>query len=480
MFTCFFACFRSFVFVFLLVFSTLNLHASTYVVFSNNSQSSYKVTSHLNDFDTNLTQNKDYNLVENQFVEAYRSNVNALRFNSNINIKNGKEYHFSVSISHSEDSQKYLNFHITTRGLFSGSEIIETTLEFPSGERIVLDPKKNSSFSIPNWNNLILHFVPYQQTESGVPWPSYVLAFDENNNDYFDNSSANRFKSINYNLQLFPFYGDVVAISNNRTERARNIAKLIGDQYDYVSLNEIFDRDLRALIIKNMKVHYPYYVDVPGLSGTNLLSSGVVTFSKWPILKMNQLVYNNCYEKECLANKGATYIKIQKTVNGISQLYNIFSTHLQSAQNTSATDYYLQARTKQIRELKNFIAAQDIPFSEPVLIAGDLNVDRYNENFFDYHQQYLQTEYQYLLETLNAVDPVQIGLKYSFDSVLNTMIPNSKHERVRLDYVLYLNHHRAPVNAANLIKTMRDTYNPRMYPMYDTSDHFPVIGLFVF
>lgn len=467
-------------FSFWFVFLHISVFPTTNILFSNNSSYNYHTTSVLLDSQTNLTPEKDYRSTNNLAVNPFYSNANTLSFNSNINIKNGREYHFRVSIQNDAYPNQILNFYITTRGLFTGSKIIETKIVLPSGEEIVLNPKERSFFFVSEWNDVVFHFVPFEQSESSVWWPSYVLTADQSNEFSFNSSAANTFKGITYNIQLFPFYMDLSTPPNNKKERATNIPQLIGIEYDYVSLNEVLDRDLRTQIINTMKKNYPYYVDAPGMSGANILSGGIVTFSKWPILDVKQMVYQNAYLPDSLSNKGVTYIKINKVdKKGRGQIYNIFSTHLQSTLDPNKKAFE-QPRTKQIQELRNFILAQNIPANEPVIIAGDLNIDKYDRKLANYGDGNLKTEYEYLLTTLNATSPVQTGLPYSFDGVLNTMLSLSENTRNQLDYILYLNDHMQPINALNHVQTLRDILNPKMYPIYDTSDHFPVIGAFVF
>ncbi len=470
-----------YIFIVSLLVST-HAFAVTKVIFSNNSKHSYTIHSNLIDADseTNLILNRDYHTVENFFVDAYFSNQKALEFNSNVNIKNGKEYHFNVLVLDNNNPDQFLNFYITTKGLFSGSKIIETYVVLPSGERIVFDPKKQASFNIPNSNNLIFRFIPFARTDQTVSWPSFVLVIDKAYEDAFEFSQSNTLKILNYNVQLWPFYSDHTNPPNHRDERARRLPELINNNYDYVTLHEVFERGIRDKMIRDMREYYPYYVDAAGMSGINFLSSGVVTFSKWPILETKQMVYKNCHSLDCAANKGVSYIKIRKTENGTEQIYNIFSTHLQAWNNENETNAFEQSRAKQVRELKEFIEQQNIPISEPVLVAGDLNINKYSGVVAFYHSNDLETEYAYLLNTLEAIDPLQTGLTYSADFRINTMLGLSSYSTSRVDYVLYLKNHKVPTYAINDIRPIRDTENPKMYPIYDMSDHFPVVAEFVF
>ncbi len=455
----------------------VNLFASTFVLFSNNSQQSFEITSKaLNP--QNLQMQKDYDTVIQAGSESFLPNLKTLRFNSNVNIKPGRTYEFEVLIKNLKYPEAPLKFVISTKGLLMSSQIVETKLILPDDSSIYLNPHLFQHVQIPSWNNQKFYFVPYFRKDNTVSWPSFVLTVDDEQKESFDYSAPNTFKSMNYNIQMFPFYGDVIANPNNKLERANRIPELIGNHYDYVSLNEVFDRELREKIVRRMATYYPYHTEPPGMDGLNILSGGVIAFSKWPILESKEYVYKSCNAEECLSNKGVSYLKIAKTVNGITQIYNIFATHVQAYPNTKIKKAYNQPRTKQIHELKEFIEAQNISITEPVFVTGDLNIDKYDTRENEYTAGIFQTEYQFLLKTLGAIDPNAAGLKYSFDSKLNSM--TIEEDRSRLDYVLYLKKHKAPINSVNKIKTLRDTWNEKMYPNFDTSDHFPVIGEFTF
>lgn len=465
------------VFLVISIFIPVFSFAVTNIFFSNNSWDEYEVSSSFLKSDANLTQDKDYHLVQDFKFKPFHPNENVLNFNSNMNIKYHKNYNFSVTVHNKKYPHQYLYFYITTEGQFYGSHITNLAVILPSGRSFIFDPKKISSLMIPEWERTTLHIVPFNINQQGVSWPSYGLVLDQNNPDYFDFSDANTLKLMTYNVQLFPFYADRVNPPNNRSVRAANIPKLVGDQYDFVAFNELFERDLRNHMISEMQKMYPYYVDPVGMNANTFLSSGIVVFSKWPIIATDEHVFTRCSGFDCGASKGVRYTKISKYVNGKEERYNIFATHLQAGS--------WLIRGQQLLEIREFIQKQNIPSSESVLIAADLNIDSYEKVYFDYSsiaQTYgvLKTEYEFLLQTLNASDPFQTGLKYSADYIINSMLRLSSTSQEKIDYILYLNDYKQPVFATNAVFVIRDLLNPSMYPAFDMSDHLPVVGEFVF
>lgn len=463
--------------IFLWTIPCLIASAVTNIFFSNNSWDDYEVSSTFLKSDANLTSEKDYNVVNNFKIEAFHPNENVLNFNSNMNIKYHKNYNFSVTVHNKKYPHQYLYFYITTEGQLYGSHITNVAVILPSGRSFIFDPKNISSVPIPEWDRTALHIVPFYISQQGVSWPSYSLVLDQNNQDNFDFSPANTFKILTYNVQLFPFYADKVNPPNNRSVRAANIPKLIGNNYDFVAINELFERDLRYQMITEMKKNYPYNVDAVGMGANTFLSSGVVVFSKWPIIATDEYLFSQCSGFDCGASKGIRYTKISKQVNGQEYKYNVFATHLQ------AGSWFI--RGQQVLELREFIKKQNIPASEPVFIAADLNIDSYEKVFFDYSAiahtyGVLKTEYEFLMQTLNAIDPLQTGLKYSADYILNSMLRLSSTSQEKIDYVLYLNEYRQPFFSTNSVFVIRDLLNPSMHPAFDMSDHLPVVGEFIF
>ena len=135
---------------------------------------------------------------------------------------------------------------------------------------------------------------------------------------------------------------------------------------------------------------------------------------------------------------------------------HLFGLHLQAEVEYGAT------RLHQIDQLKQFVDSLAIPRNEPVLIAGDFNVDFYSNP--DNH------EFDYVRRTLNLgfsdAEP-----EPSFHSDSNSLLVEPY--RQRLDYVFYLKDYLNPINAENQVKFIRHNKE-------DLSDHHAVLGTFRF
>jgi len=144
----------------------------------------------------------------------------------------------------------------------------------------------------------------------------------------------------------------------------------------------------------------------------SLLNGGVIIGSRWPILREDQIVYRDaCSGTDCLAAKGVKYARVIKSdaARNVSKVFNIFGTHMQAWYSKKDK----AARVKQAQQFRSFIDSQEIPVSEPVIIAGDFNSDlvRY------------PGEVKALLATLDATMPTLRGsVKFTSDPISNLLV----------------------------------------------------------
>ncbi|KAE8974557.1 hypothetical protein PR003_g27036 [Phytophthora rubi] len=143
---------------------------------------------------------------------------------------------------------------------------------------------------------------------------------------------------------------------------------------------------------------------------TSLLNGGVLIVSRWPILREAQHVYRNaCHYSDCLAAKGVKYARVLKTVDGTSKIFNVFATHMQAW----STPAGRSDRIQQAKQMRDFVDAMGIPHHEPLVFAGDFNVD--NHTYGD--------EVAHLVDLLEAHEPRQIGKQiFTSDPHTNVLV----------------------------------------------------------
>jgi len=222
--------------------------------------------------------------------------------------------------------------------------------------------------------------------------------------------------------------------------------------YDAVVLQEAFSNDHREEIIAALANEYPYHSDILGDDEFLSYNGGVIILSRWPITTQAQMVFDNCAGSDCMVKKGVVYAAINKAGLNV----HLFGLHLQAEQKYSA------ARIAQFPQIHQFIDRQQIESSEPILVAGDFNVDYFaNDNDGEFNQ---------LLDAVSLQQPND-ALVPSYDGASNSLIKDSVSER--LDYIFFSSRHRKPLKASNEVLFFRDGNK-------DLSDHHPVLGRFTF
>jgi endonuclease/exonuclease/phosphatase family metal-dependent hydrolase len=281
---------------------------------------------------------------------------------------------------------------------------------------------------------------------------------------------SNSFNVLAYNVFMRPEY----AFSNDQAERAALLpGKLRG--FDVLVFSEAFDNSIRNALLTGLAAEYPYRTRVLGSDGGIEQDGGVILVSRWPIAAEAQRAYAGvCIGdvSDCLADKGVLYARVVKH----GQSYHVFASHTQAGDSPERR----AVRLRQLGIVKAFIDSRAIPDSEPVFIAGDLNVDKYDAG-----------EYAAMLRILDAWHPVPFGYRYTVDPTLNRLNPHAD-RRLYLDYVLVSNRHLQPIEA--IIETLmprsttpfKSCLDPlkggctRSEHSYDLSDHFAVFGHFMF
>eukprot|EP00052_Salpingoeca_macrocollata_P001853 m.27991 g.27991 ORF g.27991 m.27991 type:complete len:521 (-) comp11760_c0_seq1:22-1584(-) len=262
------------------------------------------------------------------------------------------------------------------------------------------------------------------------------------------------FKVLTYNTYLFAIAG-----APSRMDRASWIASSSMMQgYDVVVLNELFDHFASSTLLKGLKSAYPYQTPVVGVSTTGWSNSnnfkskfftirgGVAVLSKWPMQRMEQYIFTASAGWDSMAEKGFAYVVL--TVNGVK--VHVIGTHMQ------ADVAHAPVRAKQLAEISTFINAKNIPASELVLVAGDLNVVKGTAEYTD------------MLGILNVIEPTYAGGRATYDPSSNCLAEQGTPYEW-LDYVFVHQPHSAG---------LPQLFNTVFSPPGTFSDHYPVAASF--
>jgi endonuclease/exonuclease/phosphatase family metal-dependent hydrolase len=259
------------------------------------------------------------------------------------------------------------------------------------------------------------------------------------------------FDVLTFNTALLP---EPVA-STRQAARARAMAPhLVG--YDVLVLQEAFIDAWRERLLHELAGAYPHRTEVVGQDGARgsplRQDGGIVILSRWPIVRQAQTTFGAvCSGTDCLADKGVAYAAVRKGTT----TYHVFTTHAQSAYGWAVAS---ATRADQFALMRAFVEAQGIPPIEPVVLAGDFNVDA------------REPERDAMLTALNAVWPPVVGpLRHTWDPLRNAWAYGEAHW---IDYVLYGADHARPVAAWNRAVALKDG-------ALDLSDHYAVWGRLV-
>ena len=259
-------------------------------------------------------------------------------------------------------------------------------------------------------------------------------------------ASATEFSVLSYNVFL---RAPTWIFSDEHDRRSRHIPNFLKG-YDAVVLQETFSSEHRNVIVNAVKSEYPYNSDILGKDEILSFNGGVIILSRWPIIKMEQVVFEGCDGSDCMVKKGVIYVAVEKQGERI----HLFGLHLQ------AQKEYSQARVAQFPQLAHFIQQQRISPTELVLVAGDFNVDYFSNG--------IDNEFSQLTSVSNLVLAEESPAP-SYDQTSNTLVDEPVKER--LDYIFYSSDHLAPSTANNQVLHFR-------HEDLDLSDHHAIAGHF--
>lgn len=272
---------------------------------------------------------------------------------------------------------------------------------------------------------------------------------------------------------LYPNWG--------QDHRAAEIPKTSFFQgHDVVVLQEAFDNSASDALARDASTQYPYQTPVVGrsksgwdatggaYSATTPEDGGVTVLSKWPIVRKEQYIYKDACGSDWWSNKGFVYAELN--VNGTK--VHVVGTHAQSTDSGCKAGEAAQMRSRQFKQIDAFLDAKNIPASEQVIVAGDMNVDSRSP------------EYASMLADagLTGAD-ARTGHAYSFDTQDNSIAADRYPDDPRedLDYVLHRTGHAKPAGWTNeVIKEQSAPWTVSSwgtkYTYTNLSDHYPVIA----
>jgi len=226
--------------------------------------------------------------------------------------------------------------------------------------------------------------------------------------------ATNHLDLITYNVFGLPF-----PIKLKHKKRFKLIARSLNAlSSDIIALQETFSKHSKRLARLD---NFPYVAYGNPPKKFQFIDSGLITLSRYPILRIKRLVFKACTGFDCFSRKGALLTTIKVPNIGEVDIYN---THLNAGKNKKVK--YIQ-----LEQLYQFI--EKYSFNRPAVVLGDFNItpesDYYNylmdslpltESYFEYARQN------------SSID--QNGYTYIKKSLIKKKIKSKR----KLDYIFYL------------------------------------------
>lgn len=369
--------------------------------------------------------------------------VRFLETNRDTGIKWGKDYYFDTTVTAGDGSTVMLQQKLT--GTWNFSEIWHGTQQSPWYDDRNIHSVKQS----------------FAGKESTIAFKAQSARV--NGDDYYyvihpKEDTVSRGANNNFNVLAYNVWALLPGLVSKSVSERLNLLKDKLNGYDAIVFSELFDNSRRSNFLDALKTEYPYQTRVVDRSGS-IEDGGVLIVSRYPIESESQIAFDECDAEDCMSAKGVIYAKINKGGNP----YHVFGSHTQAwnAEKNQAT------RLNQFQQMRDFIDSRSISTSEPVIIAGDLNVDKIN----------FQQEYNTMLNVLNAEEvPRNGGYASSYDGNVNAWTDGAPED---LDYVLYSTAHLQPTSLNSKVLTPRSIHAD-VFTKYDLSDHFAVAGNLTF
>mgnify|MGYP003624793180 CR=1 FL=1 len=369
--------------------------------------------------------------------------VRYLETNRDTGIKWGKDYYFDTTVTAEDGSTTMLQQKLT--GTWNFSDIWHGTQQSPWYDDRNIHSVKQSFAGVDST-------IAFKAENARANGDDYYYVIHPKEDDVIRGAN-NNFNVLAYNVwALLPGL-----VSKSVSERL-NLLKDKLNGYDAIVFSELFDNSRRNTFLNALKTEYPYQTQVVDRSGS-LEDGGVLIVSRYPIDSESQIAFDDCDAEDCMSAKGVIYAKINKGGNP----YHVFGSHTQAwtADKNQAT------RLSQFQQMRNFIDSRSISSSEPVIIAGDLNVDKIN----------FPQEYNTMLNVLNAEEvPRNGGYAYTYNGYVNNWTDGAPEN---LDYVLYSTAHLQPTSSESKVLTPRSIHAD-VFTKYDLSDHFAMVGNLTF
>lgn len=278
------------------------------------------------------------------------------------------------------------------------------------------------------------------------------------------NSFADSLKVINWNTFLLPSIAKITA-QNQRAKLIADYLKNSEEDYDIITLQEVFTKRAYRTITKTLKDKYPYHTGSPRRRWFKPVSSGLLILSKYPIVDTYFYMFSKMAHADRYSTKGALAVTIELSEKSKVQ---VITTHFQAQYG----EKYETIRKGQYHYLKNTVLKNYHDPDLPMILTGDFNINKHRTQ-----------EYNPFINYLNLVDPIISGdITDTYDSRINNLVTvkKGKPEKIKTyDYIFLLPAQSGAHLRSTYILNPKGNYKIKRKHIKDgsLSDHLPVVSI---
>jgi len=258
---------------------------------------------------------------------------------------------------------------------------------------------------------------------------------------------------VSWNIQMLPNALGLFSAALRKKQRIRApwiITHCIEASYDVIVFQEVFDRDIKRQLKKELKEAYPYQVDTRRTKG-RLTSNGIFIVSRIPMKYVDHVIYEKGAHEDAWAAKGCTLVEVEKE----GHKFQIAGTHLQSGSSEAAEKH----RGLQYQDIRNLLD-KHLDKTIPVLVMGDMNTRKGNV-----------PKYTQMIETIGVKDfPLDEENPYTIDNQNSW----NKHEQgIQLDYVFLQARATQTTIEEQKVLRLKETHKGKEI---DLADHYGIVA----
>lgn len=268
----------------------------------------------------------------------------------------------------------------------------------------------------------------------------------------FSSFQAKSLRVVSWNIKFLPRQLNFF-VKHSPLKRCDLIADVVkNDSIDIICFQEAFDYKANRKLKEKLSESFPFIVgpanDVKKKFGFKL-NSGVIFYSKFPIVELGAVEFKDCEGENCAAAKGG--LLIEADVEG--EKVQLLGTHMDAGKKEAT-------KIGQLFQLRTLLERFERP-EVPQIICGDFNIHRTDRSLFNFLKEILKVK-GYEEEEIKPES-------YTYDPNDNDMSSHGGKGNI-IDFIFYKDNGRK-AELRQKVKRYKQKWGAKHK---DLSDHFAV------